>query len=51
MPEAERPLTALPGLVPTKLNAGTCSVEQIQVVQEVLEATASQVPPDAPQPP
>ncbi len=49
--EEECPLTAPPGMAPPKPSAGTCSEEQIQVIQEVLDETAGSVPPGVVHPP
>ncbi len=47
--EADRPLTVPPELAPAKPGAGVMiSAEQLQVVQETLDATQSLVPSDAP---
>ncbi len=42
--KADRPLTSSPGMALPKLSAGPLTAEQIQVVQEVLTETESQVP-------
>ncbi len=49
VPDDEHPVAVPPGMVPAKPGAGALiSDEQLQVVQETLDATQSQVPADAP---
>ncbi len=45
--EADHPFTAPPGMAPSKPSAGPLTTEQIEVVQEVLDETAAQVPAGA----